>query len=72
MTAHAHPKDIQPLINIEEASRLLGDVPVNTLYNWRHQGVGPRSMKIGRHVRYRTEDVTAWIDQCAATGGDAA
>lgn len=48
------------LLGVEEVSRILG-VPVQTLYQWRHLGKGPRAAKIGRHLRYRAEDVDAWL-----------
>ena len=30
-------------------------------------GDGPRFIKLGRHVRYRADDVLAWIDESART-----
>lgn len=33
----------------------------------RWAGEGPRFVKLGRHVRYRAEDVLAWIDANART-----
>jgi excisionase family DNA binding protein len=36
-------------------------IPRQTLYAWRTRGRGPRSLKVGRHVRYRREDVEAWL-----------
>ena len=38
-------------------------VPVGTLANWRCDGRGPRYLKVGRHVRYRVEDLEAWLDR---------
>lgn len=35
-------------------------LPVQTLYGWRVKHKGPRAMRIGKHVRYRIEDVLAW------------
>jgi len=35
-------------------------VPKATLYQWRYKGDGPRSCRIGKHVRYRLADVEAW------------
>lgn len=29
----------------------------------RWAGEGPRFIKLGRHVRYKAEDVAAWIDE---------
>jgi predicted DNA-binding transcriptional regulator AlpA len=33
----------------------------------RWAGEGPRFIKLGRHVRYRAEDVMSWIDECSRT-----
>jgi predicted DNA-binding transcriptional regulator AlpA len=38
-------------------------VPVNTLYQWRTKGYGPTGRRIGKHVRYRPEDVDTWVEQ---------
>lgn len=46
-------------------------VPIKTVYAWNHKGTGPRFLKIGRHVRYRPEDVEAWLDR-HQVGGAAA
>lgn len=29
---------------------------------WRKGGIGPAYLRLGRKVRYRPADVTAWID----------
>ncbi|WP_430378437.1 helix-turn-helix transcriptional regulator [Streptomyces sp. B1-3] len=39
------------------------DVPVKTIYGWNYKGTGPKFSKVGRHVRYRPQDVEAWLDQ---------
>lgn len=41
------------------------DVPVATVRKWRFEGHGPRSLKVGRHVRYRRADVEQWLDTLA-------
>ncbi len=51
----------RPLASAEEVSVHLG-VPVATLYQWRHRGIGPRSCRVGRWVRYRWADVEKWLD----------
>jgi excisionase family DNA binding protein len=56
------------LATTEEVGEYL-QVPVGTLYQWRCRGTGPRSYKIGRHIRYQAADVYAWRDQRAAGGG---
>jgi len=33
----------------------------------RWAGEGPRFIKLGRHVRYRADDVMAWIEENART-----
>jgi excisionase family DNA binding protein len=50
------------LLSIEDVADYLG-VPKNTLYQWRTKGYGPTGRRIGKYVRYRSEDVDAWIDQ---------
>ena len=39
---------------------LLG-VPVETVYQWRRKGTGPRGFRVGRHLRYDPEDVRRWV-----------
>jgi excisionase family DNA binding protein len=53
------------LLTIGEVAAYLS-VPVRTLYMWRTNGDGPRGMKVGRHVRYRPEDVEAWLEERAS------
>ena len=50
----------QPLMTVDEVSDFLR-VPVHTLYRWRGNGYGPAGRKIGKHLRYRPEDVDAWV-----------
>ncbi|WP_311209502.1 MULTISPECIES: helix-turn-helix domain-containing protein [unclassified Aeromicrobium] len=33
-----------------------------TLANWRCQGRGPAFLRVGRDIRYRPEDVLAWLE----------
>lgn len=41
-------------------------VSVSTIYDWRAQGMGPLAYRIGRHLRWRREDVMEWLmDQAA-------
>jgi excisionase family DNA binding protein len=50
------------LLTVTDLSDHLG-VPVNTLYQWRTKGYGPTGRRIGKHVRYRPEDVDSWVEQ---------
>jgi excisionase family DNA binding protein len=52
--------DLPELLTIAEAADVLR-TPVATLRYWRHQGIGPRSFRLGRRVLYRRDDVHAWI-----------
>lgn len=54
-------QDRRPLAGPEELSDFLR-VPVKTLYQWRHRGIGPKGTKVGRHIRYRWKEVEAWLD----------
>ncbi|MBI0296831.1 helix-turn-helix domain-containing protein [Streptomyces sp. PRKS01-29] len=36
-------------------------VPVETIYQWRRKGTGPRGFRVGRHLRFDPEDVRRWI-----------
>ena len=48
------------LLSTEEVARILV-VPVTTLYTWRYKGTGPKAFKVGKHLRYRLEDVLNWL-----------
>jgi excisionase family DNA binding protein len=56
------------LITPQELARAL-QVPVGTIYRWNYRGTGPRSLHVGRHVRYREEDVEEWLRSAEVTGG---
>jgi predicted DNA-binding transcriptional regulator AlpA len=51
------------ILNTSEVSQLT-HVPIATLRWWRHNGMGPKSFKLGpRKVMYKESDVVAWLDQ---------
>lgn len=52
--------DPTPLMNRAEVARYLG-VPDRTLDTWRRRRSGPPAMKVGRHLRWRLEDVDRWL-----------
>jgi len=49
-------------IDEKEASQIMG-VAVQTLRNWRFQGTGPPYFKIGRSVRYRLNEILAFMEE---------
>lgn len=55
------PTSIRRLWTTEDVSAYLG-IPVGTLYQWRCKGYGPPGKRMGKHVRYRPEDVREWVD----------
>jgi DNA-binding transcriptional MerR regulator len=52
------------LWSIGDVSRFLG-IPVNTLYQWRHHGIGPRAYRVGRHLRYDPAELRRWLNEDA-------
>lgn len=36
-------------------------IPLATIYDWRHRGIGPPVHKVGRHLRYRRSELEAWL-----------
>ena len=49
-----------PLLSTSELAKFLG-VPVSTVYAWQSRGGGPLGYRVGRHTRYRSDDVLAWL-----------
>ena len=49
------------LWTVQDVADYLG-VPVATLYQWRTHGYGPTGRKVGKHLRYKPDDVIAWFD----------
>jgi len=52
------------LLTAAEVADYLG-VPIATLYQWRHRGAGPRGLRVGRHLRYRSRDVEEYLVRLA-------
>ena len=57
------------LLDEKQLARTL-NIPVASARRWRLLGQGPKFLKIGASVRYKPEDVDAWLDSRPA-GGDA-
>jgi excisionase family DNA binding protein len=56
---------MEKLWTIDDVAQYLS-VPRSTLYQWRSKGYGPNGIRIGRHVRYRPDDVQSWLASKAA------
>jgi len=54
--------DTSQLWSIDEVANYL-NVSKDTIYGWRKTGYGPPASKIGKHLRWRPQDVGAWVDR---------
>ena len=67
--------NLDPLLSAQQLADYL-EVPLATLYAWRHRGEGPPGFRAGKHLRYRWSDIDRWIHHRMAssvpstTGGD--
>ncbi|MDP9301773.1 MAG: helix-turn-helix domain-containing protein [Actinomycetota bacterium] len=64
LTADAAHARLSRLLTVPELADLL-QVPTKTIYTWRYNGVGPPAVPMGRYLRFRTEDVVAWLEERA-------
>ena len=53
---------LDQLLTVEDLAEYL-EVPVATVYAWRHRRQGPPGFRVGRHLRFRWSDVERWIDE---------
>jgi excisionase family DNA binding protein len=54
------------LLTPQEVADFLG-MPVATLKTWRSKRTGPRAYRIGKHVRYRLDDIEVWLAERPAS-----
>jgi len=54
-----------PVLTLSQLAAQLG-VTVQTLYDLRSQGRGPRGFRVGRELRFRVGEVDAWLAQLEA------
>jgi predicted DNA-binding transcriptional regulator AlpA len=65
----ANPNNsIESLLNEHDVSRITG-LSVASVRRWRLLRQGPKYLKIGSAVRYRIEDLRAWLESRPAGGG---
>ncbi len=59
---------LEELLNEHDVARITG-LSVASVRRWRLLRQGPRYLKIGSAVRYRSEDIFAWLNS-RPTGGE--
>ena len=55
---------MEALLSTKQVSQVL-QIPMHTLANWRYQGMGPASVKVGKHRRYKPSAIRAWLKELA-------
>ena len=61
-TPDSSPRYGDRLLSVEELADYL-EVPVKTIYTWRHRNTGPQGFRVGKHLRFRWRDVQSWVVQ---------
>ena len=59
------PSRFEQLMSIDQVAEYL-QMSTKTLYGWRCRKYGPPSYRLGNKVRYRPEEVRAWVDRQSA------
>ena len=63
MKTTTHPETgLGPVVTLSQLAGQLG-VSVQTLYDLRSQGRGPRGFRVGRELRFRVSEIDAWLAQ---------
>jgi len=59
---------IETLLNEYDVARITG-LSVASVRRWRLLRQGPKYLKIGAAVRYKPEDISAWLESRPSGGG---
>jgi predicted DNA-binding transcriptional regulator AlpA len=59
---------IETLLNEHDLARITG-LSVASVRRWRLLRQGPKYLKIGAAVRYKPEDISAWLESRPSGGG---
>ena len=59
---------IGTLLNEHDVARITG-LSVASVRRWRLLRQGPKYLKLGASVRYRAEDIAAWLESRPSGGG---
>ena len=70
MTTTTRPEPVLgPVLTLSQLAAQLG-VTVQTLYDLRSQGRGPRGFRVGRELRFRVSEVDARLAQLEANDAE--
>jgi excisionase family DNA binding protein len=64
MTTERSGSHLSRLLTVQELADLL-QIPAKTIYTWRYKRIGPPAVPMGKYLRFRVEDVAAWLDEHA-------
>lgn len=64
----ATANSIEALLNERDVARVTG-LSVASVRRWRLFRLGPKYLKIGAAVRYKPEDIKAWLESRPSGGG---
>lgn len=62
---------LEELLDEHDVARITG-LSLSSCRRWRLFGQGPKYLKIGAAVRYKPEDVSAWLESRPCGGGQPA
>jgi excisionase family DNA binding protein len=62
MTTTSSTFETRPVFITEKEAAAYLTVSITTMRRWRLNGTGPKSFHTGDIVRYRREDIDAWVD----------
>ena len=60
---------LETLLNEHDVARATG-LSVASVRRWRLLRLGPKYLKIGAAVRYKTNDISAWLESRPTGGGN--
>lgn len=61
MTTERAAISLARLLTVQELADLL-QIPTKTIYTWRYKGIGPPAVPMGKYLRFRADDIAAWLD----------
>ena len=60
---------LEQVVSLTDLCRHL-NVSVQTLYDLRSQGRGPRGFRVGRELRFRVSEIDAWLARMESHDGE--